>query len=573
MIRFKAIRWKNLLSYGDFWTELPIDDNKSTLVIGDNGAGKSTFIDALCYGLYGKAFRKIATTQLVNSVNNGHMVVEVVFDIGRDTYKVVRGLKPRLFEVWKNDKLLNQEANARDYQDVLEKNILKINHKSFTQIIVLGSSSFIPFMQLKTTDRREVIEDLLDIGIFSIMQLLLKDKVSDNKDKLLTTNHNKDLINNQIQTIHEYIDKLESQKDEEIKKKQSQISENKVKLTAIQQEINDYQASIENVRSLHKVDEKDKVEKELAKGQKIKSELASKAKALASEIAFFEENDTCPTCQQPMDEHHKSHRVESSGSRATELNNQIGQLQEILDKKDQAIQTIANALTEINEIQYKVIDKQSQMNSLNALNSQLEQQVSEVRDNENLIKEERDKIEELTIKNEDLYREQASLTREKAVMDMATKLLKDSGIKSKIIKQYVPIINKLINKYLSAMDFFVQFELDENFNEIIKSRFRDEFSYASFSEGEKMRIDLALLFTWRAIAKLKNSAATNLLIMDEVFDSSLDSAGTDDFMKIIMDIVSDTNVFIISHKTDQLVDRFTSVIRFEKHKNFSRMVA
>jgi len=573
MIRFKAIRWKNLLSYGDFWTELPIDDNKSTLVIGDNGAGKSTFIDALCYGLYGKAFRKIATTQLVNSVNNGHMVVEVVFDIGRDTYKVVRGLKPRLFEVWKNDKLLNQEANARDYQDVLEKNILKINHKSFTQIIVLGSSSFIPFMQLKTTDRREVIEDLLDIGIFSIMQLLLKDKVSDNKDKLLTTNHNKDLINNQIQTIHEYIDKLESQKDEEIKKKQSQISENKVKLTAIQQEINDYQASIENVRSLHKVDEKDKVEKELAKGQKIKSELASKARALASEIAFFEENDTCPTCQQPMDEHHKSHRVESSGSRATELNNQIGQLQEILDKKDQAIQTIANALTEINEIQYKVIDKQSQMNSLNALNSQLEQQVSEVRDNENLIKEERDKIEELTIKNEDLYREQASLTREKAVMDMATKLLKDSGIKSKIIKQYVPIINKLINKYLSAMDFFVQFELDENFNEIIKSRFRDEFSYASFSEGEKMRIDLALLFTWRAIAKLKNSAATNLLIMDEVFDSSLDSAGTDDFMKIIMDIVSDTNVFIISHKTDQLVDRFTSVIRFEKHKNFSRMVA
>lgn len=572
MIRFKAIRWKNLLSYGDFWTELAIGDNTSTLVIGDNGAGKSTFIDALCYGLYGKAFRKIATTQLVNTVNNGHMMVEVIFDIGRDTYKVVRGLKPRVFEVWKNDKLLNQEANARDYQDVLEKNILKINHKSFTQIIVLGSSSFIPFMQLKTNDRREVIEDLLDIGIFSIMQVLLKDKVSDNKDKLQTVKHNKDLINNQIETIHEYIEKLESQKDEEIKKKHGQISENKVKLAAIQQEIEDFQNSIKNIRSIHKVDEKDKIEKELAKGQKIKSEIASKARALASEISFFERHDTCPTCQQPMDEDHKHSRVQSSGSRADELNNQISALQEILDKKDQAIQSITNALSEINDIQYKVIDKQSQMNSLNALNNQLEQQVSEVRNNENLIKEERQKIEDLQIRNEDLYREQASLARDKAVMDMATKLLKDSGIKSKIIKQYVPIMNKLINKYLAAMDFFVQFELDENFNEVIRSRFRDEFSYASFSEGEKMRIDLALLFTWRAIAKLKNSAATNLLIMDEVFDSSLDSSGTDDFMKIIMDIVSDTNVYIISHKTDQLVDRFTNVIRFEKHKNFSRMV-
>ena len=571
MIEFKYVRWKNFLSYGDFQTEVPLSGNRATLVVGDNGAGKSTMIDALCYALYGKAFRDIATTQLVNSVNGNHMEVECEFRIGKNEYTVRRGLKPRYFEVYLGDKLLNQDASARDYQETLEKSILKINHKSFKQIVVLGSSSFVPFMQLKSQDRKEVIEDLLDIGIFSVMSLLLKDQASENRSTISEIENDKNVIDERIELIHKHVAELESQKEEDIKKKQNLIHSVSDEIDTINAEIEKLRGNISEFET--QVGDESKIQKEKNKGDKILDQLIHKSKHIRSRIDFFHDKDECPTCQQDIDPGFKERKIDEEQSEFEEVSSGIDQLRQVLEDKDKRLEEINNVQKQINDLQHKMIDQQSLYNSKTMYKTELEKQVTEVRDNESLISQSRASIDEQQVTSDALYEQKSEAIKHKAVIDLATKLLKDTGIKSRIVKQYVPIINKLINKYLASMDFFVQFELDENFNEVIRSRYRDEFSYASFSEGEKMRIDLSLLFAWRAIAKLKNSASTNLLIMDEVFDSSLDNTGTDEFMKIVMDIVSDTNVFIISHKTDQLVDRFTNVIRFEKHKNFSRMVA
>ena len=571
MIEFKYVRWKNFLSYGDFQTEVPLSGNRATLVVGDNGAGKSTMIDALCYALYGKAFRDIATTQLVNSVNGNHMEVECEFRIGKNEYTVRRGLKPRYFEVYLGDKLLNQDASARDYQETLEKSILKINHKSFKQIVVLGSSSFVPFMQLKSQDRKEVIEDLLDIGIFSVMSLLLKDQASENRSTISEIENDKNVIDERIELIHKHVAELESQKEEDIKKKQNLIHSVSDEIDTINAEIQKLKGNISEFET--QVGDESKIQKEKNKGDKILDQLIHKSKHIRSRIDFFHDKDECPTCQQDIDPGFKERKIDEEQSEFEEVSSGIDQLRQVLEDKDKRLEEINNVQKQINDLQHKMIDQQSLYNSKTMYKTELEKQVTEVRDNESLISQSRASIDEQQVTSDALYEQKSEAIKHKAVIDLATKLLKDTGIKSRIVKQYVPIINKLINKYLASMDFFVQFELDENFNEVIRSRYRDEFSYASFSEGEKMRIDLSLLFAWGAIAKLKNSASTNLLIMDEVFDSSLDNTGTDEFMKIVMDIVSDTNVFIISHKTDQLVDRFTNVIRFEKHKNFSRMVA
>ena len=571
MIEFTFVRWKNFISYGDSWTEVPLNGNKATLVVGDNGAGKSTVIDALCYSLYGKAFRDVATTQLVNSVNTNHMEVECEFKIGKSNYKVRRGLKPRFFEVYKDDSLLNQDASARDYQDILEKQILKVNHKSFKQIVVLGSSSFVPFMQLRSQDRKEVIEDLLDIGIFSIMSLLLKDKASDNKALLQKLEQDKSVIDQRIALILKHIEELESQREEDIKNKEKLIEEIAVELEDITLKIKEINDKIVDFTGTK--DDEIKVTNERTKGEKILDQLVNKQKHIEQRLEFFHNKDECPTCQQTIDPGFKSQKIDEEQREHNEVGNGIVGLSDILEEKNKRLKEINLVQQKINKLQHELIDQQSLLNSKGMYKGELEKQITEVRDNETLIKQSRENIEEEQLLSDKTYSHKAEEIRNKSVIDLATKLLKDSGVKSKIIKQYIPIINKLINKYLAAMDFFVQFELDENFNEVIKSRYRDEFSYASFSEGEKMRIDLSLLFAWRAIAKLKNSASTNLLIMDEVFDSSLDTTGTDEFMKIVMEIVSDTNVFIISHKTDQLVDKFTNVIRFEKHKNFRRMVA
>ena len=570
MIEFKFIRWKNFLSYGEVLTEVPLSGNKATLVIGDNGAGKSTIIDALCYGLYGKAFREIATPQLINTVNTNHMEVEVEFMIGHHVYLVRRGLKPRYFEVYQDKKLLNQDASARDYQETLEKQILKINHKSFKQIIVLGSSSFIPVMQLKSSDRKEVIEDLLDIGIFSIMGLLLKDKVSNTKQLLTEIGQALFMADERSDAIHENIDRLQAHQEENIKARKEVISQ-------AEKEIKDIEFKIKNLNHVitaleEQAADVDGLKKDQNKASRIYDKMLTKVNRLKKEVDFYKNNDTCPTCLQPMDEDYKQGNIEQRNKESQEVEDGVDGLKTIIEDYENKIELNLEIQQKITEHQHMVIDHQSIVNSKNMLINNYKEELSTVKSSTKMIDDDRKKLDILLNDREEIYKSRAENVRHSNTLSIASRLLKDSGIKSKIVKQYVPVINKLINKYLAAMDFYVQFELDEQFNETIKSRYRDQFSYPSFSEGEKMRIDLALLFTWRAIAKLKNSASTNLLIMDEVFDSSLDSTGTDEFMKIVMDIVSDTNVFIISHKTDQLVDRFTNVIRFEKHKNFSRMV-
>jgi len=568
MIEFKSIRWKNFLSYGDHWTEVSLNGKSQTLVVGDNGAGKSTMIDALCYALYGKAFRRVVTAQLINSVNSNHMLTEVEFHVGKTQYKVIRGLKPRLFEVYQNDSLMNQEAHARDYQEVLEKNILKINHKSFTQIVVLGSTNFVPFMQLQSKDRKEVIEDLLDIGIFSVMSMLLKDKTTENKNWLSEIEYKIDSVDTNITRQKEHIEYIEKKQTEDIAAKKgqidhlsSEINQNSTLIDQEEAEINSFLKDIPN---------ENETRKKLTDLNRLESQLENKFSTLKKEIDFYENNDVCPTCGQNMDDDHKHSNVTIKGSKAEEVQEGIDRLKEKIDSTSSVLETTLNTLKRVNDHKQTVVQLESDINAkkqvIDSLNDDIEQKSSED------ISTQKNDLENLQKQLVEHKADQEGQVEVKELYSIATKLLKDTGIKSRIIKQYVPVMNKLINKYLAAMDFFVQYELDENFDEKIKSRFRDEFSYASFSEGEKMRIDLALLFTWRAIAKLKNSASTNLLIMDEVFDSSLDTTGTDEFLKILKDLTSDTNVFIISHKTDQLIDKFPNVLRFEKHRNFSRMI-
>lgn len=569
MIKFKNVKWKNLLSYGDFWTNVDLNTNSSTLVIGDNGAGKSTMIDAICYALYGKAFRKINTTQLINTINKKHMVVECDFQIGKHHYTVKRGLKPRLFEVWQDDRMLNQEASANDYQEILEKNILKLNHKSFTQIVVLGSSNFVPFMQLKSNDRREVIEDLLDIGIFTVMSSLLKDKISENKVLVSDTKHNKELVEQRIALMHEQVEKIQAQQDEDTAERVKEIEDNDAEISKLRLTLAQHSQKIENFEEA--IGDQKQVEKNLREYSKVIDQLLDRSDRVTKEIEFFDNNDDCPTCKQALDVTHKHEHVTKKTEKIKELAEGIEQLRQKHDEKQKRLSAIEKINRKIMDEQTGLINTQSLLNSKLMYKNKLQDLISSVSDKQGSIEEEKKQIDILQLQVEELYTQWTEHVERQNVYEMGSKLLKDTGIKSRIIKQYVPVINKLIGKYLAAMDFFVQFELDEQFNETIKSRHRDVFSYESFSEGEKMRIDLALLFTWRAIAKLKNSASTNLLIMDEVFDSSLDVSGTDEFMKIIRDLASDTNVFIISHKTDMLVDRFTHVMRFEKHQNFSRI--
>jgi DNA repair exonuclease SbcCD ATPase subunit len=569
MIVFKSIKWKNFISYGNHWTEIDLNQTKSSLIIGENGSGKSTILDALTFGLYNKPFRKVTVQQLVNTINNKDMVVEVEFGIGSHNYKVIRGQKPRKFEVYQNDKLLNQEAHAKDYQETLEKQILKLNHKSFCQVVVLGSSSFIPFMQLPTNHRKEVIEDLLDIGIFSIMATLLKEDVSKNKEhaQILTSELN--TIEEKIRIQQHFVDKISQQQDEAIAEKKEQIvklqNENNINEINLQDE----ETVLAKLRK--EVAEEEKVRSKLNQLTNLEDKIKDKVKTLKRDIQFFDTHDDCPTCNQSIDEDFKAKVIDEKEDKVEECEAGFQPLEKELDTTQQEINHIVEVYKKIDSVNQQINLLNSKMNGNRQLIESLQKDIDNTTKQD--ITEEKNKIKDFNIELDGKRKDVEEFTITREIYDIATKLLRDTGIKSRIIKQYVPIMNKLINKYLAAMDFFVQFELDQNFNESIKSRFRDEFTYASFSEGEKMRIDLALLFTWRAIAKLKNSASTNLLILDEIFDSSLDAQGTDEFLKIINDLTLDTNIFIISHKTDQLIDKFSNVVRFEKHQNFSRMVA
>ena len=570
MILFKNIKWKNFLSTGAVYTELNLNSNQTSLIVGENGAGKSTFLDAICFALYSKPFRKINKPQLLNSINKKDLVVEIEFSIGPGNYKVVRGLKPAIFEVYKNDTLLNQDADTRDYQEILEKQILKLNFKSFCQVVVIGSASFVPFMQLSAQNRREVIEDLLDIQIFSTMNSLLKEKVTQNQLTLTHTNSGIELTYEKIKLKNEHHSIMQKSVDEQLEKMRSELRGIIDKAEIEKQSAKDYDEQINKLSET--INDSETVEKKHGKVRLYENQLQSKVERLREDIQFLQAHDNCPTCKQNIDESFRASEVDKKLYTCTEVESGIAQLKEEADKIDARLKEIRATNSTIADMSIKRI---THGNNAKSLIQQAKKIVQDIEDVEKKSLEfiDTDTLQELEDNLESLTQIKGDVLKDKEALSVVTTILKDTGIKSRIIKQYVPVINKLINKYLAALDFFVMFELDENFNETIKSRFRDEFSYASFSEGEKMRINLAILFTWRAVAKLRNSTSTNLLIMDEVLDGSLDGNGTDEFLKILNNLTMDTNTYIISHKVDQMYDKFTNVIKFEKHKNFSRIAS
>ena len=568
MIYFKKVRWKNLLSTGNTFIEVDLSGKHTTLIVGDNGSGKSTMLDALCFGLFNKPFRDIKKDQLVNTINMGGTEVEVEFSIGKNEYLIRRGIKPNIFEIYLNDNLVSQDATIQDYQKYLEQNILKINYRSFTQVVILGSSSFVPFMQLKTAHRKEVVEDILDIKVFSTMNLLVKQKQKEMETEI------KD-IEKEVEHLKEKIDIQEKHITEAQKQQQSTIDEYKDKVEKNNNTIKEYSTKIEEIQSnikeqKDKIVDEDSVKKNLKKLENFELTIENKVSKKKKDIKFYSEKDECPTCKQDIDSEFKTSMIDEGTKKLSELETALEQLNKEVTGKQRRLEEIT---TEYEKIKLKEIEiakyNQSitELNNFNTkINLDIERIVNSSKDvseaqgtlkiyNENLQEKDNKKIESL---------------EELDYIQAAKQMLQDSGIKTKIIKMYLPIMNQLINKYLQSMDFFVNFKLDGEFNETIKSRYRDDFSYTSFSEGEKMRIDLALLFTWRSIAKMKNSVATNLLILDEIFDSSLDITGTDDFLKIIH-ALKDENIFIISHKTDMLVDKFSNVIKVEKYNNFTRL--
>jgi len=570
MIIFNTIRWKNFLSTGNQFTEIKLDRSPSTLIVGENGGGKSTMLDALCFSLFGKPFRNINKPQLVNSINKKQLLVEVEFHTGSKLYKIVRGIKPGLFEIYVDGELLNQDAAARDYQKYLEESILKLNYKSFTQIVILGSASFTPFMQLPSGTRREIIEDLLDIQIFTTMNVVLRDKMNALKDQLQDADGKLEVLKQKASIQKEYVDTLEANREKRVDEILERIETGEGKISSLTNLTNDLAGQKVSI------EETQKNLGDLATKQKkldsFKTKFSAQLRDLQKEVAFYEETDECPTCQQGIAHDHKETIVSSRQEKIQELSSGMEKLQEEFTKLEELIaenevlsEQISGLNTEIITHNNEIIVQQRFIQTLNLELADITSKTGNIDTEKNKLKT---YAKEVLSQNE----EKAKLNEEKHYMDAVSTLLKDTGIKTKIIRQYLPVINKLVNKYLQSMDFFVQFNLDEKFDETIKSRHRDDFSYASFSEGEKQRIDLALLFTWRTIAKMKNSVATNLLILDEVFDSSLDNNGTDYVMSLLDTLGEDTNVFVISHKGDQLFDKFRSLIKFEKKNNYSEMV-
>jgi DNA repair exonuclease SbcCD ATPase subunit len=570
MILFQYVKWKNFLSTGAAYTEINFTKSTNTLIIGHNGAGKSTILDALCFGLFGKPFRKINKPQLLNSINQRDCTIEIGFNIGQKKYKIVRGIKPNVFEIYCNDVLLNQDAAAKDYQEILEKNILKLNYKSFTQVVILGSASFVPFMQLSAADRRTIIEDLLDIQIFSTMNGVLKDKMYNLKDNISKGRNAVELIEEKIAMQLANIEEHKKHNDDEIANKKQEIDTSKKQLKDILKQVELINKHIDVLTS--KIgDKKEKLEKKSKSLFTLQGKLESNIKKNEKDIEFYVHNDSCPTCKQSIESNFKQQQVDERKEKVVLQQSGLTELSDELKSVQGQMKTVSGIITHINEHNNEITKHNATMLAISKYIKKLQAEITALSVKYNDAEDSNQKLKDLRT---DLIMQTEALqegAEEKQYLEYAATLLKDTGIKTKIIKQYLPVMNKMINKYLTAMDFFVNFNINENFEETIKSRHRDEFSYANFSEGEKMRIDLALLFTWRQIAKMKNSTNTNLLILDEVFDSSLDTVGTEEFLKLIHEMGTDTNVFVISHKGDQLFDKFRSVIRFEKVNNFSRI--
>tara|TARA_Y100000034_G_scaffold46009_1_gene56565 strand:+ start:1281 stop:2990 length:1710 start_codon:yes stop_codon:yes gene_type:complete len=568
MINFETVRWRNFLSTGNNFIEIQLDRNPTTLIIGENGAGKSTILDALCFGLFGKPFRGVNKPQLLNSVNNSSCLVEVEFKIGSKNIKVIRGIKPNIFEIYVNNKMYNQDANVRDYQKYLEQQILKLNYRSFTQVVILGSSTFIPFMQLKARHRREVVEEILDIQIFSLMNMLLKQKLKTISDELRDIDYQLELTTEKIELQKKYIDSVKKNKDKIIKEKNNLISDNEEEILIRQGEIDLLKK--DNDVLLNKISDTEKIQKKYNKLKAIQATLIEKHKSHSTVVDFFENNDDCPTCEQHIDEIFKKDMIFNKQKDVDKFSNGLKELEEELKKSRDRQKEISDITDKIRENEVQSAKDNSSVIQLEKFNSTLQAEIKQLLTGD-VSKSDYDKLKKLKNKLKGIDSQKTKLREDKTYSEAAKNMLQDTGIKTKIIKQYLPIMNKLINTYLTSMEFYVNFTLNESFEETIKSRYRDEFTYDSFSEGEKMRIDLALLFTWRAIAKMKNSTNTNLLMLDEIFDSSLDSSGTDEFLKIL-NTLADENIFVISHKQDILVDKFRSTIKFEKVRNFSHVV-
>ena len=569
MIIFRYVRWKNLLSTGNYFTEVKLDNNQNTLIVGNNGSGKSTMLDALCFGLFGKAFRNINKPSLLNSINGKDCIIEIEFDTNNKSYKVIRGIKPNVFEIYQNGELLNQDAAARDYQEILEKTILKLNYKSFTQIVILGSASFTPFMQLSSSDRRAIIEDLLDIQIFSTMNGILKDKLSNNKDLTSNKKYDIDLSQQKYELQEKYIKELKQNNDVKVKEYDEEVRSNQ----SVIQTLHDETANLITEVATHQtsVEEKTSVENKLKTITKLESQIESTVSKYRKDISFFQHNDDCPTCRQTIAIGFKETEIANLTTKATECEHGLSELEKKLLAEQNKLNSINEVQKKIQALQIKIATNNTSITETNKYIAKLQKQIEELKQSKVVSEKEQQELKELKDSLSLLQEELRVLIQEKTYYEVASGLLKDTGIKTKIIKQYLPIINKLVNKYLASLDFFVNFNLDESFKETIKSRHRDEFTYNNFSEGEKQRIDMALMLTWRAVAKLKNSSNTNLLILDEVFDSSLDTGGTEELMKILH-MLDGVNLFVISHKGDILQDKFSNVIKFDKVKNFSRIL-
>jgi DNA repair exonuclease SbcCD ATPase subunit len=555
VIHFRYVKWKNFLATGNLSSTVQLDKSVTTLIIGDNGAGKSTVLDALCFVLFGKAYRPIKKAQLVNSINQRDCEVEIEFQIGTTNFKVIRGIKPNIFQIWRNDKELDQDAHSKDFQNILETQILKLNYRSFTQVVILGSSCFIPFMQLPTSHRREIVEQILDIKIFSIMNLLLKQhfkstalEISELSVENRLNEQNKKLQQNHLGNVEETSSK--------------RIKGLSVEKEGYRNDLASKQLKVENLEE--KIKTLIQSEADHDKLASLKILMESKITHTEKKIKFFKENDDCDVCEQPIEQSFKEVRVEELGTRVEEYDVALGQMKTELDKMYSSIQEMNTHSNTINGLK-------SEMRSITGLLERCQNDLNALNEEKGKTDKVKEQIAELEVKIQETDDRIKELKQENFYLEICKNLLHDTGIKSKIIKQYLPVMNQTIQKYLGVLDFYVNFTLNETFEETIKSRYRDDFSYASFSEGEKMRIDLALMFTWREIARIKNSTNTNLLILDEVFDSSLDATGTDDFLKILNSLESQ-NIFVISHKGDILYDKFSSIVKFQKVKNFSKIV-
>ena len=566
MIVFEKIRWKNFLSTGNKFTEIDLKKDQTTLIIGNNGAGKSTILDALTFVLFGKAFRKINKPQLINSTNEKDCSVEIEFSIGSISWKIIRGMKPNIFEIYRNGSPLDQSSSAVDQQKFLEQSVLKMNYKSFTQIVILGSSNFVPFMQLPAASRREVIEDLLDIKIFSSMNSIIKDKIRFLREDIHTLKLKKESLTDKVNMQKEFIDQLENSGNENIDLKQIQIFSLIEDQGLLMNDNQQLQFKIEELQC--KTDDLSNIGDKLVKLNNLKGKISQKVSAITKEHKFFSENMVCPTCTQTIEEEFRLNRIKDAQTKEDELKSGFLELEETIKNEQKRERQFNTLLKEITNLTHEISQNNTKISEYQKQVRNLEDEIQKITDQLQNRNSEHEKLESF-IKN--LEETQNNLIEQKELInyyDFSYSLLKDGGVKTKIIKKYLPLINQQVNRYLQMLDFYINFTLDVEFNETVQSPIHEDFSYSSFSEGEKQRIDLALLFTWREIAKFKNSTSTNLLIMDEIFDSSLDGFGTEEFLKIIRYVIRDSNIFIISHK-ESLHDKFEATIRFEKVKNFS----